>query len=480
MAGLTPQGLTIKRLHEVIADSKARAIPIFQDLVPPGDVVDTSDSTTIGRLIGLKSPAIADLWEAVQQVYSAFDPNSATGIALDNLVAIGGISRIPESPTTADVYLYGNAGITIPFDSEVRSTTTSARYRLTQAVTLEKENCHGIGVNVAALQPTSKYSIFYSVAGGTAFSEISITTGLTPTVEGIYEDLQNQISSSHPGLTSYVEDGILYVVSSIDFQLLSFYTSLNLSLNKVIGIGRVVGVEVGPIEQPPHTINSISTPVFGWDKVDNPTNAVTGNHRETDSELRNRFRETKFQRATNIIEALYSALYAVPGTNTIIIYENDTDVIDDKGVLPHSFWVIVDGGLDTDIAKAIWLNRPAGIRSQGNTQVSIIDSHGYIREISFSRPEYVQIYIRMDIKTNQDFPPDGEQQIKQNLVDYVNSLSINEDVIYSRLYTPINKVMGHQVDSLEVSTDGVNWTSSNIVIGIDQKASLSESNITII
>lgn len=480
MAGLTEHGLTIKRLHEVIADSKARAQPIFQDLVPPGDIVDTSDSTTIGRLIGLKSPAIADLWEAVQQVYLAFDPNSATGIALDNLVALGGITRIPESPTTADVYLTGNSGITIPFGSEVMSSTTSARYQLAQEVPLFPENCFGVGVNVNALQPTSRYSVFYTIADGTAFTEIFINTGITPTIEGIYEDIQNQIRNNHQGLTSYVEDGVLYITSDIDFQLLSFYTSLNLSINKVIGIGRVVGEVPGAIEQPPRTIDQISTPVFGWDSVINPTQALTGNSRETDSQLRNRFRETKFQRATNIIEALYSALYSVNGVTSIIIYENDTDVIDSRGVLPHSFWVIVDGGIDTDVARAIWLNRPTGIRSQGNTRVDIIDSFGYIREINFSRPEAVELYVRMDISTNQDFPPNGEEQIKKNLVEYINSLVISEDVVYSRLYTPINKVIGHQVDSLEISTNGVDWQTTNIFIDLDQKATLTENNITIV
>lgn len=477
--GITDKGFKVKRLEEILASKKGRAVEIFTDLLPPGDIVDTSDSSILGRLIALDSAIDAELWELAQMVYLAFDPNSATGVALDNLVSIGGVSRIPESRTVADVYLYGDVNTEIPFGSEVRSPTTSAAFSLTNTVILDREVCHGVGVVLASLQPTTKYSISYALAGGTAFTEVAITTGLTPTAEGVYEDLQNEIANNHHGLISYVLDGVLYIESAIDLQLMSFYSSINLNITKAVGLGRVEAVDAGSVAQTANTITNISTPVLGWDRVTNPTPASTGSDRETDSQLRNRFRETKFQRATNIIEALYSALFSVAGVTSITIYENDTDVIDELGVLPHSFWVIVDGGLDSDIARAIWLNRPTGIRSQGNTHISIIDSFGYVRDIHFSRPEFIPLYIRMTLSTTQDFPPDGQAQIKANLMEHIRSLVISQDVVFSRLYTPINKVPGHQVDSLEISTDGVEWQSTNIEVGLDQKVSLVESNIFI-
>src|SRR5690606_4260427 len=95
--GLTPQGFVLKRLQDILADSRQRASEIFQDLVEPGDVVDTSDSSTIGRFINLFSVPSAELWELAQMVDASFDPNSATGKALDNIVAYGGIQR--QDPT---------------------------------------------------------------------------------------------------------------------------------------------------------------------------------------------------------------------------------------------------------------------------------------------------------------------------------------------------------------------------------------------
>ena len=49
MAGITEQGFESKRLINVVGDMRADAQPIFQDLVPPGDVVDIWLVSTIGK-----------------------------------------------------------------------------------------------------------------------------------------------------------------------------------------------------------------------------------------------------------------------------------------------------------------------------------------------------------------------------------------------------------------------------------------------
>lgn len=481
MAGLTDKGISIKRLPEVVGDLRKRAEVIFQDLLEdPNDIVDTSDDSTIGRFIGLIAPALTELWETDLDIYSAFNPHTAVGIPLDNIVAIGGITRREESFTTAEVYLTGNPGTNITTGLVVSSPSTSAFYEITQGVILDADVCHGVGVEVANFLPETDYSVFYKISDSTVFKEIKITTGLFPTVDGIFEDLMTEIVTNHPTLRVRREDNKLFIESGIELQLLSFYTSFNLSITKVIGIGRVQASEAGEIVQGPNTITNISTPILGWDSVRNPLQAETGSHTETDEELRNRFRESKFQRATNIMEALYSSLYNTSGVDAVIIYENDTDETDARGLPPHSFWTIVDGGVDTDVARAIWLNRPTGITGIGNVAVDIVDSFGYIRTVKFSRPELVEVFVRLSITTNQDFPQGGQEEIKTNLSEYVNSLAINETLVYSRLYTPINKVKGHQVDSLEVSLDGEEWTTANILVGLDQKAYLPASNVSFV
>lgn len=479
MAGLTDSGLDIKRLVEVITDLRQEAVPIFQDLLEdPNDIVDTSEDSTLGRLIGLISPSLADLWEAVQEVYSAFDPNSATGIALDNLVALGGITRFSNTYTTAQAIFTGNNGTLIPAGSVVSSATTGQSFNVVASVALSPSLASGVTVTVPTVASSTLYTITYSRI--TSSNTVSYTSGVGATAASILAGLKAEIDANHPQLIATVVGTTLEIDLDDIFQVTSFSTSVNLGITKVDKIGDLIAQEYGPIEQAPNTITTISTPVLGWDSVTNPISAVAGRYVETDEELRERFRVSKFERASNILEALYSALINLDTVEQVVIYENDTDVVDANGIPAHSFMPIVLGGISTNIAQSIWENKPLGIRSYGNTIVTIYDSQGFPHDIGFERPNPVTIYIDLDITTNSDFPQNGEQAIKDAIAAYMEAqFGIGEDVVYSRLYTPINSVPGHQVNSLTIGTSPNPTGVSNIPIAFNELFSLDPNNIVI-
>ena len=364
MAGVEPTGFVTKRLPEILASLRARAVEIFQDITPPGEIVDTSDSSVIGRQIGLISPSLADLWEASQQVYSAFDPNSATGIPLDNLVALSGVTRLSQSATRADVYLTASVNTTIPSGSTVQSVLTATDFSTTSDVVFNSVQTVGAGVNVVSLDVNNSYTLRYRASTDSSYISVQVASTSTPSIEDIYTAFEAAIQASHPDLETFRDNGRLFVTPVTNFQLFDFEVSNNMVISKVMKTVAVEATEAGPIEQAPNTITTIITPILGWDSVTNPQEASVGRYEETDEELRLRWRNTKFQFATNIVESLYSAIFSLEGVSNAVIYENDTDVIDENGVLPHSFLTLVDGGLSSDVATAIWRNRPTGIRSQ--------------------------------------------------------------------------------------------------------------------
>lgn len=480
MAGVENTGFVLKRLPEIILELRQEAASLFQDLVAPGEVVDTSDSSALGRLIGLVSPSTADLWEAAQEVYSAFDPNSSTGIALDNLVALSGVTRLSQSATRADVYLTASVNTTIPRGSIVQSDLTATDFSTTSDVVFKSVQTVGVGVNVVSLDVNNSYTLRYRASTDSSYISVQVASTSTTSIEDIYIAFEAAIQAAHPDLGTFRDNGRLFVKPITNFQLFDFEVSNNMVISKVMKTVAVEATEAGPIKEAPDTIATIVTPILGWDSVTNPQEASAGRYEETDEELRLRWRNTKFQFATNIVESLYSAVFSLEGVSNAVIYENDTDVVDENGVLPHSFLTLVDGGLSSDIATAIWRNRPTGIRSQGNTSVDIIDSFGYVRTINFSRPTEVQVYIEIDLETNNRFPEDGEQKIKEALISYINGLTINDDVVYSRLYTPINSVEGHQVNSLRIGTDPLNLGFSNIITNFDEIAKTQSASIVFV
>lgn len=480
MAGLSEEGFVTKRLPEVVAEDKARAVTVFQDQVEPGDTVNTDDSSVIGRLVALAAPSEADLWEAAQQVYSAFDPNSATGISLDNMISLSGIpARFENTRTTAQVLLTGDNGTLIATGNVVSSPTTSEQFSIVSDVTLSPTSASGIVLTTILVTDATLYSLSFSHQGITQVA--SFTSGVGATQSSILYGIKSDIDANYTELVATIQsDGSLKVDTADIFSLTNFTVTDNLGIIKVSKLGDVSAVNVGPISQPVNTITQIQTSRLGWDSVTNPLAGVPGRFRETDEELRIRFRNTKFERAGNIVEALYSALFSLDDVQQVYIDDNNTSVTNANGTPPHSFLVLIDGGTSAEIARAIWDNRGAGVASVGNTSVTILDKFGYEREIRFSRPTPVNLYIQLDLTTDQNFPENGEDLIRAAIITYIDSLSIGQDIIYSRLYTPINSIPGHQVNSLLIGTTSPPTGTGNIVTTFDQVGQVLPENITFI
>lgn len=478
MAGLTAEGLIIKRYADILEEKRDKAVQRFLDLVPPGETVDTSDSSTLGRLIALSIPGEADLWEAVQEVYSAFDPNAATGIALDNLVALGGIERFGETNSTAQAVFTGATGTLISQGSTVRASTTSTNWSVVGGgVALDPSRATGVGVVVTEVRNNTQYTISLSTGSYTMIA--TYTTGEGATEQEILDGLRASVVLNMPGMLVSVEDDSINVTNGTVFQEGEWDTSTNLGIVRVSKVGTLMADTPGPLEQAPNTLTIISTPILGWSDVYNPVAASVGRWRETDAELRGRFRDSKYQRASNILEALYTALISIPEVTEVKVYENDTDSYDENGIPPHSFMPVVLGGDGGVIATQIWENKPLGIRSHGNTVVTIYDSQFFPHAIGFERPSPVTVHITVNLTTDDSFPSNGGVLIREALMDYFNQFKIGDDVIYSRLYTPINKIQGHQIDSIFLGTTPNPTSGANIVVPFNMIASIDPNNIIV-
>lgn len=481
--GITDQGFTLKRLQDILNEQRQKAVELFQDLVQQGEIVDTSTSTALGRLIALDAPGDADLWEVAQQSWNALDPNSATGISLDNIAQYGGIARFPDSASTATALFTGDNGTLIAGGSVVRSADNN-EFSVSGSVALSPSQSAGVTVSVTVVANSTLYTLTYT-AGITGSNTISYTSTGAATALEIVTGFKALIDSSHPLLTASLVGSTLVVDTNDVFQASTFSTSSNLAITKVKKIGQLVAVEVGIINQDANTITQIVTPVLGWDSVTNPLAASPGRLVETDEELRLRFRNTKLERSSNILDSLYSALLNVDGVEELAIYENDTDITDSNGVLPHSFLPVILGGSSQIIAQTIWKNKPMGIASQGNTVVPITDSQGFLHNIGFERPTPVTIYVDMVLSLNPEapvqFPSDGADQIRAAIQTYASeNFGVGKDVIYSRIFTPINTIPGHQIDSLFIGITPSPVGTSNITVGFADISSFESININIV
>lgn len=234
------------------------------------------------------------------------------------------------------------------------------------------------------------------------------------------------------------------------------------------------------------TVNVIVNPKTGVSAVINNNAFEGGRNTETDDEFRKRYYESvDFAGGVNT-NAIVAEIYeSVESVIAVTCEENDTDEYNANGLPPHSIEVVVYGGLDDEIAKAIFQRKAAGIQTCGNTTVSVSSIAGTSHDIKFSRPTPISIWVKVyDLVTDSNFPLDGVDQIKQILVEYIGSnisggLNIGQNVICIALPTEVFRVAGVVDFKLSISTDGKNFSDDNIVISSREKAVTDEGKVSV-
>ncbi|EJA4359150.1 baseplate J/gp47 family protein [Escherichia coli] len=234
------------------------------------------------------------------------------------------------------------------------------------------------------------------------------------------------------------------------------------------------------------TITTINTPTRGWVSVTNPAAATVGTPAETDAELRIRQSQSVALPSITTFEALDGAVSNITGVTRHKLYENDTGSEDGNGLPPHSVAVIVDGGDVTDIAQAIRGNKGQGTATHGTTSVTVPDKYGNPHVIKFSRSSDVPVYARIKLKVFTGYTSQIGQQIQQAISDYINSLTIGDSVLLSRIYSPANLgvVSGgnaryYDIQELTIGKSPGALSSSNIDIRYNESASCTPENIVI-
>lgn len=471
MAGLTSEGLEIKRLDSIIQDRIDSAKNQF------GNDASTSVNDVLGRLLRIHAATEADLWELAEAVFNSFNPAYATGTALDRIVSYAGLQRNEAKPSTAHLLLVSDYLTIIPTSSVVTSSVTSHRFLTNDSAYMNSSDISGF-----TFEPIIAEKGVYQVTIG--IEVFSYTASSSDTAEIISKNLIEKInfSSNFDAYLTRESTTLIDVQFKDVFIFRNCEISRNLTFKKIRKIISANCEIVGPVSQPENTLNIIATPVLGWDSVTNPVSATVGQIRESDEKLRLRFKSTKELNSRGSIDALYSNITNLPGVTDVQVYENVTMYGDVNGLPPKSFSAVIHGGNSLEIADTIWKVKPAGIQTHGNTILNVRDSQGLPHEIKFSRPKDINIYFKIDIshEENGSIAFDTDIKIAESIAEYFkNNYSVGDDVTYSRMYLPIQSVSGFQVDSLLIGDSEDNLGTSNINIKFDQIARVLPQNIAV-
>jgi uncharacterized phage protein gp47/JayE len=228
-----------------------------------------------------------------------------------------------------------------------------------------------------------------------------------------------------------------------------------------------------------NTITKMTEVLAGIDDVTNEAETFGGRDRETDTELRERYFQSLDRAGGSTTTSVRANVLEETETSDCIILENINMEVDGNGLPAKSFETIVFGGANQAIADAIFEKKPAGIEPYGSITEIVVDDSGNNQDVSFSRAAGIDIYVEVDLVTSEDYPADGDAQVIDEIETYINSLSINENVIYRKIIDVIFNVTGViDVNALYIDTVDPPTGEANITIGFREVSDIGSVVIT--
>lgn len=303
------------------------------------------------------------------------------------------------------------------------------------------------------------YSIFPNTAQGVSLDRLCTFAGISrnpATAARFNVTVKGTSGTTVPmGFLVGTESGITYY-SNKDVVIETNGTA-------VLEVDCTENGEIGNVA--PQDIIQIINPAANVEEIVTAELVYNGEETESDYALRKRFETARDGLGACNEPSIIAAIMRVPTVESVGIITNETDETV-SGRPPHSFECYVSGGVNyhKEIAEAIFDKKPIGIKTTGDESYSITDAGGNSYTVYFSHTSTIDVYVKIKIDVNTQFEGDsGIDEIKNNIASYIENLGVGGSVILSALYGEIHSVAGvEEVKSLELSTDGTTWTTSNI------------------
>lgn len=440
--GITAEGFVRMRLpeirQEIVADFRARLRARGINAEP-----ETRPDSVLGELIDTFAEREARMWEMAEAVHLSMYPSTAFGASLDRSISFSGATPLTEEPAAAYVVLYGTQGTTVPAGTQLRNSSTQELYALAQDVVITQANAVDVSV-VPEVVGGATYTI---TIGGTSHS---YTSAAAPVLQDTIAGLVAALNDSDWTVTS---DGAQIRLRTLSSAGESISLSGPLRFSE-IGSRALVRTE-GSSEETAQagSIDTIVTTTTGLARVSNPTAGTAGRLREEDFQKRERYRLGVFRLGAGTLPSIAPNIYeTVNGVQRLVVRQNDSDGFV-GGLLPHSIHVVAEGGLDDEIAAAIYKFKGGGIDTNGATVITLKTPEGD-QEIRFDRPTPAYIWVKVSVSLkpeseNEPFPATGMEDIRDAIVELGNQLSIGGDVVWQKFFTAIYETQGIEEVTLE-------------------------------
>lgn len=428
--GVTKTGVNIKRL-DVIAEE------IHADL-SEGWGVNTrlNPRSKLNVLVTNFSDKLAELWEFGKDVYDAMYPSSAEGMNLDFACQYGGTVRENAAQSYYPIHCTGVDGTTLDTTTIIASATKPPKnFSPWKSAQITRSFFNKATIKIVAPTASSTYTVsidgtLYSFSPDKSVDDLSILLGLKSAFDGC-EEFSVEVD----------KENLLLSIEAVDVQKsYSMILTENLTTDTVTSIITFASEEFGDIVLPDRAITDIVRGQANFKSCTNLCPHIAGRLMETDTQLRQSYIDKIFNRSSRMVDSIRSAiLMNCQGVESVAVYENDTNAVDEMGRWPHSVEVVVEGGDATEIAQQILNTKAGGINSYGSVEVQVPGEYGDSITIRFNRPTHIYAWMRVGIiQSKTEFiPANYVELIKTVIVKRVQELNCGDDIVPQKFLNEI-------------------------------------------
>jgi hypothetical protein len=406
--GLTAAGLVRPSIADVRADLEAKMRLKFGSGIPLGD------KTLIGFFIGIIAERLVALWELLEQIYSAQDPDKATQATLEAICLLTGIFRLAATSSVVMATLCGDPATVVNQGTLVATLSTEILFESISTVVL---------VLLGSWAPAHVYAVGDRVTN----------------VGHCYQCTAAGLSAGAGGPTS--TDPLADIVDNV-----AHWT--------YIGIGTAAAdtifaaVNTGATFCAARDLTDLQSSVGGLSSATNLLDATIGREIQTDESLR-LFRSAELTApGKSPPDAIKAVLIELDNVISATVFHNDTDAVDADGIPPHTVEALVRcqtilADTDQAIWDTLWTSVAGGIGTNGDQVGTVVDQSGNNQTLRFRRPTEIPIYATLDVVYDaKKWPADGIAQIQQAIVTWGDGQDTGRDADSSAIAAQAFSIAG--------------------------------------
>ena len=253
-------------------------------------------------------------------------------------------------------------------------------------------------------------------------------------------------------------------------------------------------IENGPIPCAAGTLTQVYQAVLGWDAITNAADGTMGQNVESRADFEYRRKNSVALNSKGTPAAIYAEVFALADVLDVYVKDNPSGSTVNTGstnypLLPHSVYVSVVGGADADVAAAIWRKKDLGCDYNGNTSVVVTDDSGYnypqpTYTVKFERPSALPVKFAVQLVNSASLPSNIVHLVQDAIIARFNGADgttrerMGSLVLASRYYGAVVSVAPN-VSLISILIGTGTPTLSQVAVGIDQKPTLSASDISV-